>query len=93
MGEDVRVVSYPFQWRGVDGKPEGDLIDGLFGEFLTEEAYISFVDGLASNDPEWVALDEKVLYWIHAYDGEKFRDLSWEEEDIADFVIDMREEY
>lgn len=88
--QGVQVENVPIRWLGADGEPAGEWEWRNIGSFLTEEAYIAFVDGMYHNDPEMVALDESVIFWSHHYDGERLSDLVLPS--YADFVVDLNDE-
>ena len=67
--------------------PNDEVLYGTIVIFQTKEEAEVFDAGLQNNDPEWVAFDEQVFYFIHEYLGDSLESYQDENSTSSDFVL------
>jgi hypothetical protein len=88
--DSIRVETHTLRWTDEEDPEKTFLANIAFLD--TEEQGHEMSEGIMDNDPEWIDFDERILYWITAFQGEKIEEHYPNENPRMDFFVIPDEE-
>ena len=83
--DTIRVETFSLRWTDEEDPEKTFLANIAFLD--TEEQGHEMSEGIMDNDPEWIGFDERIFYWITAFQDEKIEDFYPTEKPRMDFFV------